>query len=165
MAVARALPFALGMGSSRRAFLLGTLLTGVVLSLGWSLALFVLQRTEKATGGWGKHGHFFWFGWFAGTSWPVVILFAITSLTASFVLGALIGACWVRWNRLFLLVAGPLLVLVSGGLAILVSAQHWWASVGHWFQDQTPLSTAGWCALLAVVLAAALHPVLRRVRG
>lgn len=165
MAVTRALPFALGMGSSRRAFLIGTLEAGVVLSIGWALALFVLQRLEKVSGGWGKHGHFFWFDWFAGTSWPVVILFGSVSLTASFVAGALLGACWVRWNRLFLLVAGPLAVLVVGAALVLVSAQHWWGHVGHWLQDQTPLSTTGWCAVLAAVLAALLHPVLRRVRG
>lgn len=165
LAVTRALPFALGMGSSRRAFLLGTLGTGIVLSIGWAVALFVLQRLERATGGWGKHGNFFWFSWFADASWASVLLFAVTSLAASFVLGALIGACWVRWNRLLLLVAGPLLVLVGGGLLVLVSAQHWWGDVGRWLGDQTPLSTAGWCALLTVALAALLHPVLRRVRG
>lgn len=165
LAVTRALPFALGMGASRRSFLLGTLLTGAALAAGWTALLFVLQRVEKATGGWWLHGNFFWFDWFGRSTWPATVLLGLTSLAATFALGALLGACWVRWNRLFLVVAAPSLVLVGGAVLILVTAQRWWHHVGHWFAALTPLTTAGWCALLAVVATALLHPVLRRVRG
>ena len=165
LAVTRALPFALGMGASRRSFLIGTLLTGAVLSVGWTAVLFTLQCIERATDGWGRHGNFFWFDWFGRSSWGGAILFGLTSLAASFVVGALLGACWVRWNRWFLIVGGPAVILVGGALLVLITAQGWWHHVGHWLSSLTPLSTAGWCALLAVVAAALLHPVLRRVRG
>ena len=165
LAVTRALPFALGMGASRRAFLIGTLLTGALLSAGWTTLLFCLQRLEKGTDGWGLHGTFFWFHWFAQSSWLGSVLFGLTTLAASFVLGALLGACWVRWNRLFLIIGAPALILLGGALAILLTAQEWWHHVGHWLSIQTPMTTAGWCALVTVVATALLHPVLRRVRG
>lgn len=164
LAVARALPFSLGMGSSRRAFLIGTLITGLILSVCHGLLLFVLQLLEKATDGWWAHGQFFQFEWFDKSSPASVFLFIVVSLMAAFTLGALVSSGWQRWDRMMLIVGAPLFVLVMGGLLVLVTAQHWWPAVGSWFARQTPLSAAGWCAVAAVVFVAATYAVLRRVR-
>jgi hypothetical protein len=165
LAVARSLPFALGMGTSRRAFVLGTMLTGLILSVGFGAILFALQLIERASGGWWMQGHFFWFPWFARSSHAAALLMLVTSLAASFVLGALVAACWVRWNVLTFVVGVPVLILLCGGLTILLAWQSWWDELGHWFAGQSPLSTAGWCALAAVVLGGLSHLVLRRVRA
>jgi len=165
LAVTRSLPFSLGMGSSRRAFVLGTLLTNLVLAVGWGVVLFVMLRIEKASGGWGQHVHFFWWDWYARSAWPAVLLLQITSLAAAFALGVLLAALWVRWNRLALVVGGPAAVVVLGGVAILLTSRHWWGGITGWLGGLTPLAAAGLCAALLVVLLACQYAVLRRVRG
>lgn len=165
LAVTRSLPFSLGMGSSRRAFVLGTLLTCLVLAAGWGLVLFTLQRIEKATGGWGQHAHFFWWDWYARSSWAAVLLLEIVSLAAAFSLGALLAALWLRWNRSALLIGGPAAVVALGCVAIVATRQHWWRSIDQWLADLTPLDVLGLSAAALVALLAAQYTVLRRVRG
>lgn len=165
LAVTRSLPFSLGMGSSRRAFVLGTLLAEIVLATAWGLILFVMQRIEKASGGWGQHLHFFWWSWYTRSAWPAAVLFLVTSLAASWALGVLLAALWLRWNRLALLIGGPVAVLGLGGLAILATARHAWRTFGGWLGDRTPLDAAALCAAELIVLVALQYAVLRRVRG
>jgi hypothetical protein len=165
LSTTRSLPFALGMGASRRTFLLGTGLAGLTLSVAFGALLFVLQIAEHASGGWWQQGEFFWFPWFARSAHVADLLVLILSLGASFALGTLIAACWVRWGALTLAVGMPALILVGGALIVLITWRHGWDEVGRWLAGQTPLSTAGWCALAVVVLAGLSHLVLRRVRA
>jgi hypothetical protein len=165
LSVASGLPFAFGMGASRRAFLAGTLLTGLGLSTVFGLIYLVLQVAEHASDGWWQQGEFFWFPWFARSPEIVDLLFFVVSMFACFTVGILGATCWMRWNRLALLVGGPGTVLVVGGAVVLVTWRGWWHYLGHWFAAQTPLTATGWSALLVVVLAALSHLVLRRARG
>ena len=164
-AVARGLPFALGMGSSRRAFALGTGLTGLVIAAVMGTIYLVLRTLERATDGWWLQGSFFDFPWFDQAPWPVVWLLFVVSIAATFALGAWLSGIYARWGTPGLVVAGPLAVLVGGGLAALVTWRGWWGDVGTWFADQTPLAAIGWCAVLALALTAATWSTLRRVRA
>lgn len=165
LAVTRSLPFSLGMGSSRRAFVLGTLLTCLALAGGWGLVLFVLQCVERASGGWGQGAHFFWWTWYGRSAWPGVLLLEMSSLAAAFALGALVAALWLRWNRSALLFGGPAVTVVVGGASILVTYERWWGSVGDWVAGLSPLGVGAMCAVLLVVLTGLQYAVLRRVRG
>lgn len=164
-AVSRGLPFAMGMGSTRRAFALGTGLTGLVLAGIMGTIYLALQAAERATGGWWLQGNFFHFPWFDQASWPVIWLLFVVSIAAAFALGAWISGAYARWGMPALVVGGPLAVLLGGGAVALVTWRDWWGEVGSWFAAQTPLSTTGWCALLTLALAAATWSTLRRVRA
>jgi hypothetical protein len=163
--VLRGLPFALGMGASRRAFALGTAMTGLVIAVAFGTLYLVLRELEIATGGWWLSGSFFDFAWFDRSAWPVMWLLFVVSIAATFALGAWISGIWARFGTPAMVVGGPAAILLLGGAAVLVTWREWWSEVGHWFAGLTPLTATGWLALLAVVLTAATWGTLRRVRA
>jgi hypothetical protein len=163
LAVLRGLPFALGMGASRRAFVLGTSLTGLVLAGAMGTALAILRRIEEVSNGWGRQGHFFDFPWMHQSSWFVVWVMLMLSIGACFAVGALMASIWARFGMVSLVIGGPIAVLVFGGLAVLTSVQHWWGNVWTWFGDQTPLATSGWLVLLVLATTGLTWTTLRRV--
>lgn len=165
LAVVRGLPFALGMGSSRRAFTLGTAMTGVLLSVAFGTLAALLRAVERLTDGWGMGGNFFDFPWMHRDPWPVVWLLFVLTCLASWTVGSLVSACWARFGNLTLVIGVPALILVAGALAILVSWRGWWHDVWHWCAQQTPATTSPWLIVLTALAAAATWSVLRRVRA
>jgi hypothetical protein len=163
MLTARSMTFALSMGASRRAFAFGTGLTGGLLAVVFGVLLLILNRVEDVTGGWWLHGHFFTFGWLARYNLAANWLFGTLLLLALFLLGAWMATIWLRWRQLGMLIGGVAGFVVVGGLAVLISWRHDWPMVGDWFTGLTPLSAAGWTALLAAVLAGVSYLTLRRV--
>lgn len=163
MGTARGMPFALSMGASRRAFLLGTGATGGVLAVAFGILLLVLNRVESLTDGWWLHGHFFTFDWIDGYSPAADWLLATLLLLANFLLGAFAATIWLRWRQVGMLVGGIALTLVLGGGVIFLTWRHDWQQVGHWLTGLTPLTAAGWIALLCLPLAGGPYLTLRRV--
>jgi hypothetical protein len=163
MATARGMAFALSMGASRRSFALGTGLTGALLSVAFGLLLFVLNRIEVASDGWNMNAHFFSFDWLDRHNPASVWLLATVLLLALFLLGAWAATIWLRWRQAGMLVGGVVLVLALGGSAVLITWLDGWPTVGDWFAALTPLSAAGWSALVCIPLAAASYATLRRV--
>jgi hypothetical protein len=164
-AVTRGLPFAMGMGSSRRGFALGTALTGLVIAAILGTIYFVLRIIERATDGWGMQGHFFDFPWMHRSPWVVSWLLFVVSLAATFALGALLASIYARWSMAGLVVGGPLAILVFGGIAVLITWQGGWHTFGGWLGDQSPLAATGWCGVLTLALTSAAWLTLRRVRA
>jgi hypothetical protein len=165
LCVTRGLPFALGMGSSRRAFTLGTGLTGLVLAVVMGTAYLVLNRLEVLTHGWWLHGAFFELPWFHGTSPALLWVVFTVAFLAVFMLGALVAAVWFKWNSSLLVVGAPAAIVVVGGGAVLLTWQHGWDNIWHWFGDLTPMSMTGWLAAATVVFAGLTWATLRRVRA
>lgn len=163
LAVVRGLPFAMGLGSSRKAFTAGTLMTGCILGLGFGTLCLVLQLIEYASDGWGLDGNLFWFAWF-GTDWALNWLLFVVTLIAAFALGGLIGSVIGRFQMWTVIVGGPALVLLGGGVAVLLTWQHWWGDMWGWFGDLTPASTTLWSAVFAIACAVGSWTVLRRYR-
>jgi len=163
MCTARAMAFALSMGASRRAFALGTFLTGALLAAVFGVLVFVLNRLESASGGWWLHGHLFALPWLAHHNLATVWLIVTLPFLAIFLLGAWVSTIWLRWRAVGMLVGGVAAVLVFGGLAVLVTWLDGWAAVGDWFGRLSPLTTSGWIALLCLPLAGASYLTLRRV--
>jgi hypothetical protein len=163
MATARGMAFALSMGASRRAFALGTGLTGGLLAVTFGVLLLVCNRIEAATGGWWLHARFFRFDWLEQHGLVSAWLLGTLGLLAVFLLGAWASTIWLRWKSYAMVVGLVAGVLAFGGSAVLVTWLHAWASVGHWFAGLSPLTAAGWVALLCVPLAGASYLTLRRV--
>lgn len=164
-AVTRGLPFAMGMGSSRRGFALGTALTGLVIATSLGTLYFVLRIVERATDGWGLQGHFFDFAWMHRSPWAVSWLMFVVSLAATFALGGFLASIYARWSMAGLVVGGPVAILVLGGAAIVLTWREQWHSLGTWLAGQTPLSASGWMVVVALALTGAAWLTLRRVRS
>jgi len=163
LAVVRGLPFAMSLGSSRRAFTNGTVITGAVIGAAFGTLCFALQLIEHASDGWGMGGNFFWFTWF-GTSWALSWLLFVVSLIAAFAVGGFFGSVVGRFQMWTVIIGAPAFILVGGGLAVLVTWQGWWHDIWGWFADLTPATTTLWCAVLALACTAGSWAVLRRYR-
>lgn len=61
----------------------------------------------------------------------VWLLFAV-SIAATFALGAWISDIYARWGTAGLVVGSPLVVLLGGGVAVLVTWRGWWTDLGTW---------------------------------
>jgi hypothetical protein len=162
-AVVRGLPFALGMGASRRSFAIGTALTGGVLAVGFGTLYVLLGGLESLTNGWGLHGTFFDFSWFHRSVWPARWAMLVVSFLASWLLGTALAALWPRWGMVALVLGGPAVIVVGGGGFALITWQKWWDSVGSWFSGLTPVTSTGWLVLASAALATMTWASLRRV--
>lgn len=133
--VALTFPLALSLGSTRRAFVLGTVLTHVALALYVTTMLLVLLAVELATDHW-------FFGIYltdvailgSGDPWKLALALFLGSLFALSVGGAF-AAAWVRFGA-----RGPsalaIVAVLALGIAVIVliplapAMQPWWAAVG-----------------------------------
>ncbi|MCU1418425.1 MAG: transporter permease [Schumannella sp.] len=157
-------PLALGFGSTRRDFYLGSALTFVTLSAGYAIALTILSTIETATGGWGVGGTMFTAVYFGGAGveiWQRLIIFFCVMLFFFFV-GAAVATVFVRWRAtglvLFFIAIGALLV----GAIALISLTGSWAAIGQFFVTAQATGTALWLLLPTAIAAVAGWLVLRR---
>ena len=97
-AVTQRFPFAPGLSLSRRDFNLGTLLSALLQSVGYGIALTVLAGIEKATDGWGMRLHF-WAPGVQDVGNPALqaVVFAAPMLACA-LLGIGIGVVVKRWG-------------------------------------------------------------------
>ena len=163
-AVTQLLPFAMGMGLSRRSFYLGTALAAALQAVGYGLVLTALGAVEDATGGFGL-GLDFWRPAPVLVENPLLqfVVYA-TPLLACAAVGMGLGIVYKRWGApgmYALTIAGMLLV---GGALALIGWLDAWQQVGSWFADQTQLGLAVALPLaLTVAVGALSFAGLRRV--
>jgi hypothetical protein len=157
-------PLALGFGSTRRDFYLGSALTFVMLSLGWSVVLTVLSALESLTNGWGVGLRMFTAIYFGGEStevWQRLIIFVCVMLFFFFT-GAAFAAVYVRWKAtgltLSLILLGALLV----GLIALFTYTDSWDAVGAFFSNAQAFGVALWLLVPTVLFGVVGYLVLRR---
>ena len=149
-------PLALGYGSTRRSFSLGSILTFVLLAIAYASLMTLGAWVEELTDGWGLQGSFFrtmyfasndgWFAqWWIYFCWLVFFLFT----------GTIFAAMYVRWKATGLIVSfGILGILVVGAIALFTFTESWlrfWEAIA----DLGTLGVAS-AALLPAVLAAIL---------
>jgi hypothetical protein len=158
------LPFAMGMSLTRRTFWLGTALVAAVQALGYGIVLSALTAIEGATGGWGVRLHFWAPGVLDVDDAALQVLVSGAPMLAFAFAGVGIGVVMKRWGQVGTWVLALATLLVTGGLAILVSWRRAWGDVGAWLTDQTVLTLAVALPLgLAVVLAGLSLAGLRRL--
>ena len=163
MAMNLTFSFALGFGSTRRDFTLGTGLTFLGLSAGWALLYTALAMIEKATNGWGLGGamfNAFYFG--LDEPWGVRLFNAFVAFLFFFAIGSVFGAIYVRYRARGLTLFFLALALVLIGLIALATLTASWGAFAEFFV------TIGWFggyALslpLSLVAGVAGHLILRR---
>lgn len=156
-------PFALGLGSTRRDFVAGTLVTFLGLSVGWALLYSALAAIEEATGGWGQGGAMFssvFFG--VDAAWGVRFFHVFALQVFFFCLGSAFGAIYVRWrSRGLILFFSVLALALTAGVAV-VTVGGAWPAVGAALGALG--LTGGYAVSLGVAALAALAAVaiLRR---
>jgi len=157
-------PLALGYGSTRRDFYLGSALSFVLLSVMWTVGLTVLSAVEDATAGWGIGGRMFtaiYFGGEDGALWERSVIFLCGMLFFFFV-GAAVAAVYVRWKATGLVAFFIGLGLLGVGAIALVTFTETWDAVGAFFVNAGALGVALWLLVPTVVAGLAGYLVLRR---
>lgn len=89
---------ALGFGSTRRDYYLGSGLAFVTLAAGWSILFGLLGFLEEVTDGWGLNGVMFSAVYFGDDGPLLRVLFVFLLFLLSMFVGALSGALFVRWK-------------------------------------------------------------------
>ena len=162
LAISAMFPFALGFTVTRRDFYLGTCLTLVLLSAGYSFVLVVLSYVEEVTNGWWLNGQIFGTPLFGDTN-PIQrwLFYTLTMMLFSAV-GMSIATIYMRWRVTGMLAFWAIAaVLVVGGIA-LVGYTSSWSKVGQWFASNGSLGVALW-SLVPTILAAGLgYLILKR---
>ena len=151
---------ALGYGSTRRNFYLGTAITFVLLAGVFAVVMALLGVIEQVTNGWGLGGHMFTAIYFGQNWWTRLLVFFFGLLFALFT-GSGFAAVWVRWKTTGLVVAFAVLaVLILGSIAVLTVTKTW--SVVGGVLDGGPLAFTAWLLIPAGLSAIAGYFILRR---
>jgi hypothetical protein len=142
----RTFHLALGFGSTRRDYYLGTALALVLVSAGWAIVFGILGAIEDATNGWGLNGHMFapiYFGDdgpFARTWYVFLLMLFFTSI------GLVAGAAWVRWRTFG--VIGFFTIIAF----LLIGSIAWITFAGAWAQFGSAMQTLGFAGVYALLL-------------
>ena len=154
-------PLALGYGATRRDFWVGTALTFVLLSLGYTVALSALSVVEELTGGWGLGGTMFTNIYF-GESWYERVFSYFTLMMFFFFVGAAVATVYVRWKAngivtFFAALAAILIVVVAA-----ITFTESWPAVGAFLGRAGLMGVYAWSYVLTVIAAIVGYLVLRR---
>ncbi len=183
-------PFAVGFGTRRRDYLLGTLAWSVAFCAAWAVLLGLLSLIEGALiKNWGVGLHFFHlpffsdgsplrqFCWsyyhdmscaqsdptyFRGGSSLQQFWAYFVLLLFMYLLGLLLGSIYQRFGRTGgYFVFGITFLLIS--IFLLVSTYwHWWGAIFGWFAQQTAAALGLWLVPLIVFFALASYAMLRK---
>ncbi len=162
--VTQDLPFALGLGVSRRSFHLATGLVLVTEALVYGTLLYLLSLLERGTGGFGVQLTYFRLP-FMETGNPLLQTLVYTVPFLLFgLLGFAIGLVFKRWGTNGVLTLSVAAILAGGVAIYLITRGQRWPAIGAWFADQSAAGLfVGWPLLLIVPLAAVGHLLIRRV--
>ena len=156
--------FALGFGVTRRDYWLGSAATWVILAAMFSIGITILGLIERATDGWGLGGRMFSPVYYGEEWWQRLLVVFIALLFLLF-FGALIGAIYVRWKALGVIVFFAALVVLGIALvavAIQPGVSAWYGQVSAGFGPPTPLGIAAWFLIPAALWAVLGFFILRR---
>jgi hypothetical protein len=151
---------ALGYGTTRRNFYLGTVITFVLLAASFAIVMAALGLIEQLSGGWWLGGHMFTAIYFGENWWIRLLVFFFGLLFALFT-GSGFAAVWVRWKTTGLVIAFAVLALLVLGSVFLLTLTGTWNLVGAVFGGG-PLAFTAWLLIPAGLSAIAGYFILRR---
>lgn len=127
-------PLALGFGSTRRDFLLGTGVTFAGASVLLAALYTLAAGIESWTGGWGLGGVLFRnFAFGIDVPWWAFAFHVFAMFVFFFAIGSVFGAIYVRWKARGLITFFSALTLLLIGAAALLTVTESWPAVGSIF--------------------------------
>ena len=155
--------FALGFGVTRRDYWLGSAATWVIVAAMFSIGITILGLIERATGGWGLGGSMFAPVYY-GQEWWQRLLVVFIGLLFFLFFGALLGAIYVRWRSIGIIVFfGALVALLIGWLALNLHPPVWLAKFeNQLFSNPTALGLELWLLIPTALSAVLGFFILRR---
>ena len=161
-AVNASFPLALGWGSTRRDFILGSAVVWVGLSLVYAVGFTVLGMIERATNGWGLGGVMFNAIYYGDGPWPERFLISLAFFLFFFFVGSALAAAYVRWKAMGLIVFFALLALLLIGGAAVVTFTDSWSSVWSTLGALGVGGIAAWSLVVTVLAGLVAWILLRR---
>jgi hypothetical protein len=161
--VARALPFGLALGVSRRTYFLGAASLAVALGVGYGLVLVIGQAVERATGGWGINMAYFRVPYILDGSWYLFWLTASITLIFMFAYGMWYGLIHRRGGTAGTVTFGAAQLAVLTLAAVIVTWVHGWPGLGHFFATITATGVTAVLAVAAAALLAGGFATIRRL--
>jgi hypothetical protein len=183
-------PFAVGFGTRRRDYLLGTLAWGVAFCVAWAILLGLLSLIEASViKNWGVGLHFFHlpffsdgsplrqFCWsyyhdlscaqadpnyFGGGSSLQQFWVSFVLLLFMYLLGLLLGSIYQRFGCMGGYMVFIVVFLLISVFALLSTYWHWWGTIGSWLAQQTAAALGLWLVPLSVCFALASYALLRK---
>lgn len=155
-------PLALGYGTTRRDFYLGSAATFVLLSAMHAVGLTILSVIEVATGGWGLGGSMFSTFYLGGDSpWYVKLAICFFGMLFFFFAGSLFGSVFVRWRATGIIATWAIIAAALIGIAFVIAAANGWDAVAQFFVDSQALGVAAWLLVPTAISAIVAFLVLR----
>jgi hypothetical protein len=181
-------PFAVGFGTLRRDYVLGTLAMAVAVSAVWAIALGLLSFIEaNLIKNWGIGFHFFHLPFFSDGSplkqfcWvpgPVCtqadphylrggvplgqfwVYFVLMLFMA--VLGVLLGSVYQRFGRTGEYILFGAVFLFLSTFVLVASYWRWWGAIFGWLGRQTAAGLFTWLVPVTAILTLASYGLLRK---
>ncbi|MGP5219631.1 hypothetical protein [Arthrobacter rhombi] len=160
MAYARTMPFALGMGSTRRQYFAGTCLALLLESAFIGVTMTVLLALEKATGHWFNGARVFDVVATGDGNYLSTFLMGFGLSAAMLFIGAMFAVVFLRWNQ------KGVIAVIFGTVAVLLALLWLLLTAGVnpflWFEGATFAKIALVMILVALISAVGSWLVLRR---
>jgi hypothetical protein len=163
MAMNASFSLALGFGSTRRDFILGTGLTFVGLAALYSLIYILLAGIETWTGGWGLGGAMFnsiFFG--LESPWWLRLFHVFALFLFFFAIGSAFGSMYVRWKARGLSLFFVILSAVLLGIVALITVTASWPAVGEFFVAVGFTGAYALSLVISVIAGVSAYGILRK---
>ena len=154
--------FALGFGTTRRDFWLGTSLMFVLVSLMFAVSIATLVQVEIATDGWGIGARMFDALWYGRTTWVIDAYAAFALQLLVLFIGASITTVFMRWRMrgMLILTFGSIIIVLA-----VVAGLTWsdaWPAVFTWFGSLGIVGAFTLVLGITAIFAVAGYLVIRR---
>jgi hypothetical protein len=183
-------PFAVGFGTRRRDYLLGTLAWSVAFCASWAILLGLLSLIEGALiKNWGVGLHFFHLPFFSdgsplrqfcwsyyrdmscaqsnpnyfrgGSSLQQFWVYFVL-LLFMYLLGLLLGSIYQRFGRMGGYIVFIVAFLLLSVFLLLSTYWRWWIAIFGWLAQQTAATLGLWLVPLIAIFALASYALLRK---
>lgn len=161
-AIGLTFPYALGIGSTRRDYWLGTMTVFGLVTVANSVAFATLTYVEQVTGGWWIDIRMFDALWYGLEGWWVDVYTSVALQAFVLVLGAVAATLYLRWRMKGMLVAGLSVVALLLTVATVVTLTESLPAVVAWFEKIGLVGGFSLLLALAVLLAVAGYVMIRR---
>ncbi|MFJ8162501.1 hypothetical protein ACIRBY_16455 [Streptomyces sp. NPDC096136] len=161
--IARAMPFALTLGVSRRTYFLAATALALALSTGFGLVVAIGRTVEHATGGWGIGMAYFRVPHLLDGPWYLSWLTATTVLVLMFVYGMWYGLVYRRAGLPGTTAFAAAQLGVLALTALVATWAHGWTAIGHYLGTLTATGLTDALTVAVAVLLTGGFATIRRM--